>query len=157
MFNKMLTCLLLLCPMLGAEQTLALIKPDAVKSGHMGEIVSRYEKSGLRIAALKMTRLSKEQASAFYAAHKERSFYPELVTFMSSGAIVALVLEGDNAIQKNRQLMGDTDPKKAAPGTLRADFGQSKGQNAVHGSDSLEAAKTEIAFFFNPAEIVNNP
>lgn len=147
---------LLLSPFwLCAEQTLTLVKPDAVAAQHAGDILARYEKSGLKIAALKMTKLTKEQAGAFYAVHRERPFYADLVDFMSSGPIVALVLEGPNAVQKNRELIGDTEPKKASPGTLRADFGTSKGHNAVHGSDSLDAAKTEIAFFFKPEEIVN--
>jgi nucleoside-diphosphate kinase len=154
MFYKILTTLLLCSGLLSAEQTLALIKPDAVAASHIGDILSRYEKKGLRIAALKMMQLSKEQAIQFYAPHQERSFFTELVTYMSSGPIVAIVLEGDHAIQKNRDLMGDTDPLKAAPGTLRRDFGVSKGENAVHGSDSPEAAKMEICFFFKSDEIV---
>ncbi|MCE5318604.1 MAG: nucleoside-diphosphate kinase [Parachlamydia sp.] len=153
---KTILLCLLLCPFfLGAEQTLTLIKPDAVAAKHIGDILARYEKSGLTIAALKMTWLSKEQAGAFYAVHSDRSFYAELIEFMNSGPIVALVLDGPNAVQKNRELIGDTEPKKSSPGTLRADFGTSKGHNAVHGSDSPEASKTEIAFFFKPEEIVN--
>lgn len=155
MLKTILLCLLL-CPfLLSAELTLALIKPDAVAAKHIGDILARYEKSGLTLAAIKMTRLTKEQAGSFYAVHRERPFYAELVDFMSSGPIVALVLEGPDAVQKNRELIGDTEPKKSPPGTLRADFGTSKGHNAMHGSDSPESAKTEVAFFFKPEEIVN--
>ncbi len=155
MFNKILIALLTLCAHLSAEQTLALIKPDAVAACHVGAILDRFDKSGLRLAALKMVQLSPEKASELYAEHKERPFYKDLVAFMSSGPIVAIVLDAPDAIAKNRALMGDTDPQKAAPGTLRKDFGTSRGKNAVHGSDSKEAAKREIAFFFTPAEIVN--
>lgn len=135
------------------EQTLSLIKPDAVATHHIGQIISRFEKAGLNIAAIKMTRLSKDQAEKFYAVHKERPFYPELVNFMTSGPIVAMVLEGEEAVAKNRSLMGSTDPQKASAGSIRADFAQSIQRNAVHGSDSPETAKTEIAFFFTPSEI----
>lgn len=135
------------------EQTLSIIKPDAVHANHIGEIIARFEKAGLRIAALKMTLLTKEQAEQFYSVHKERPFFADLTTFMSSGPIVAIVLEGDNAIAKNREIMGATDPSKAAKGTLRADFAQSVTKNAVHGSDSPETAKVEIAFFFQPGEV----
>lgn len=136
-----------------AEQTLSIIKPDAVKNHHIGNILSRFEKAGLNIDALKMTKLTKEQAAKFYAEHRERSFYPELIEFMSSGPIVAIVLEGDDAIAKYRKLMGATDPKKADQGTIRAEFGESTGKNAVHGSDSPQAAQREIGFFFQPDEI----
>lgn len=135
------------------QQTLSIIKPDAVAANHIGEIISRFEKAGLRIAALKMELLSKEKAEQFYAVHKERPFYADLTTFMSSGPIVAIVLEGDNAVAKNREIMGATDPSKAAKGTLRADFAQSVTKNAVHGSDAPETAKEEISFFFQPNEI----
>lgn len=135
------------------EQTLSIIKPDAVAGNHIGEIIARFEKSGLRIAAIKMTQLTKQQAEQFYAVHKERSFYPDLVQFMISGPVVVMVLEGNDAILKNRSIMGATDPAKATPGTIRADFAQTVQRNAVHGSDSPEAAKTEIAFFFNPSDI----
>lgn len=137
----------------GSQQTLSIIKPDAVAANHIGEIIARFEKGGLRIAAIKMTLLSKDKAQEFYAVHKERPFYEDLTTFMSSGPIVAMVLEGDNAIAKNREIMGATDFKKAAPGTLRADFAQSVTKNAVHGSDAPETAKEEIAFFFQPNEV----
>lgn len=137
------------------EQTLAIIKPDAVSNEYIGEIISRYEEMGFKIVGLKMVKLSKEQAGKFYAEHKERPFYGELVDFMSSGPIVVLVLGGKNAITENRKLMGATDPAKAEEGTLRADFGESMGKNAVHGSDSKDAAKREIDFFFQPNELVN--
>lgn len=135
------------------EQTLSIIKPDAVAANHTGEIISRFEKAGLRIAAIKMQKLSNEQAKAFYAIHSERPFFNDLTTFMSSGPSVAIVLEGPNAVAKNREIMGATDFKKADKGSLRADFAQSITKNAVHGSDSIENAKTEIAFFFKPNEI----
>lgn len=138
------------------EQTLAIIKPDAVAGNHIGEILSRYEKNGLHIAALKMTRLNKQKAEAFYAVHKDRPFYKELTTFMSSGPIVVMVLDGENGVAKNRELIGATNPKEAAKGTIRADFAKSIGENAIHGSDSLENAKTEIAFFFPTGEIFMN-
>lgn len=137
----------------GSEQTLSIIKPDAVKENHIGEIVARFEKVGLKIAAAKMTRLSTEQAKAFYAVHAKRPFYPQLVEFISSGPIVALVLQGEDAIALNRKLMGATNPKEAAKGTIRADFAKSIDENAVHGSDSPQTAKEEIAFFFKPEEI----
>jgi len=130
------------------QQTLSIIKPDAVAGNHIGEIISRFEKNGLHVVNIKMVRLSKEQAQKFYAVHKERPFFDALTEFMSSGPIVAIVLEGPNAIAKNRELMGATDLKKAAPGTIRADFAQSVTKNAVHGSDSVESAKEEILFFF---------
>lgn len=135
------------------EQTLSLIKPDAVAANHIGDIIARFEKNGLKIVAIKMTLLSKEKAQDFYAVHKDRPFFAELTTFMSTGPIVAMVLEGDNAVAKNREIMGATDFKKAALGTLRADFAQSVTKNAVHGSDSVENAKNEIAFFFTKDEI----
>lgn len=138
---------------LSAEQTLSIIKPDAVADNHIGEIIARFEKVHLRIAAAKMVRLSEEDAKQFYAVHRERPFFAELVSYISSGPIVAIVLEGPQAVEKNRELMGATDPKKAANGTLRADFAKSIGENAVHGSDSLENAKKEIAFFFKPEEV----
>ncbi len=119
-------------------------------------MISRFEKNNLHVAGLKMVKLSKEQAGEFYAVHKERPFYPELVNFMSSGPVVIIVLEGDNAVAKNRELMGATDPKKATPGTLRADFAESVSKNAVHGSDSVENAKNEILFFFKDGEVVNS-
>jgi nucleoside-diphosphate kinase len=135
------------------QQTLSIIKPDAVKNQHIGDIISKFEKSGLRIAALKETQLTKEQASRFYQVHKDRPFYPALVEFMTSGPVVIIVLEGKDAILKNREIMGATDPSKAEKGTLRAEFAESVTRNAVHGSDSQETAKEEISFFFAPNEI----
>ena len=130
------------------ERTFAIIKPDAVAKNVIGEIVSRFEKNGLRIIASKMVHLSKEQAQGFYAVHKERPFYNDLVEFMTSGPVVVQVLEGENAISKNRELMGATNPAEAAPGTIRADFAKTVDENAVHGSDAPETAAQEIEFFF---------
>lgn len=135
------------------QRTLSIIKPDAVQKSHIGEIISKFEKSGLRIAAIKMTKLTPEEASLFYNVHKGRPFYEGLVKFMSSGPIVVMVLEGDDAIDKNRKIMGTTDPKNAEKGTIRADFAEDTQRNAVHGSDSPESAQEEINFFFNPQEI----
>jgi nucleoside-diphosphate kinase len=135
------------------EQTLAIIKPDAVSANHIGEILMRYEKAGLKIVAAKMVHLSPEQAQVFYAVHKHRPFFQELVSFMSSGPILVLVLEGEDAVAKHRTLMGATNPKDAAPGTIRADFAKSIEKNAVHGSDSLDTSKMEIAFFFKTGDI----
>jgi len=136
------------------ERTLSIIKPDAVAKNVVGEILDRFEKAGLRIAATKKIQLSQEDAKAFYAVHAERPFYGELVEFMTSGPVVVTVLEGENAMAKNRDLMGATDPKEAEAGTIRADFAESIDANAVHGSDSVENAKTEIDFFFAQREIV---
>lgn len=136
------------------EQTLSIIKPDAVAKSVIGEINRRFEKAGLRIVAAKMLRLSKKQAQEFYAIHKDRPFFNGLVNFMSSGPVMAQVLEGKNAVAINRQIMGATNPKEAAPNTIRADFADSIDHNAVHGSDSPENAAQEIAFFFKPEEIV---
>jgi len=130
------------------EQTLSIIKPDAVAKNIIGEIYSRFEKNGLRIVAARMMQLSKEQAEAFYAVHRERPFYKDLVEFMTSGPVIVQVLEGENAINKNRELMGATNPADAAPGTIRADFATTVDENAVHGSDGPDTAKQEIAFFF---------
>jgi len=130
------------------ERTLSIIKPDAVAKNVIGEIYSRFEKGGLKIVAARMLHLSAEQAGAFYAVHKERPFYKDLVEFMTSGPVMVQVLEGDNAIAKNRELMGATNPKDAAPGTIRADFAATVDENAVHGSDAPETAANEIAFFF---------
>lgn len=130
------------------EQTLSIIKPDAVAEKHIGEIISRFEKHGLKIAAMKMAHLTEDEAKAFYAVHAHRPFYGELVAFMIEGPVVIMVLEGDNAVAHNRTLMGATNPKDAAEGTIRRDFAQSIERNAVHGSDSLENARKEIAFFF---------
>lgn len=130
------------------ERTLSIIKPDAVAKNVIGKIYSRFESNGLKIVAAKMAWLSPQEAGQFYAVHKERPFYGELVEFMTSGPVMVQVLEGDDAIAKNRDLMGATDPKKAAPGTIRADFAESIDANAVHGSDGPDTAKVEIAFFF---------
>lgn len=135
------------------EQTLAIVKPDAVAANHIGDILSRYESNELRIVALRMTNLNTAQAEQFYAVHKERPFFKDLVSFMTSGPIVALVLEGDDAVAKNREVIGATNPKEAAKGTIRADFAKSITENAIHGSDSIDNAKTEIAFFFSTEEI----
>ena len=135
------------------EQTLSIIKPDAVAKNVVGEILARFEKAGLRIAATKKIQLSRADAEAFYAVHAERPFFGELVDFMISGPVVVSVLEGENAMAKNRELMGATNPQEAAPGTIRADFAESIDANAVHGSDSLENAAIEINFFFAQREI----
>ena len=137
------------------EQTFSIIKPNAVKKNVIGDIISQFEKSGLKIAAAKLTLMSKDKTELFYAEHKERPFFGELVSFMTSGPVVMMVLSGDNAILKNREIMGATDPKKAAPGTIRAKHGDSVGENAVHGSDSPESAKREIAIFFDRHELAN--
>ncbi|HHO81774.1 MAG TPA: nucleoside-diphosphate kinase [Halothiobacillus sp.] len=135
------------------ERKLSIIKPDAVGKNVIGQIYSRFEDAGLRIVAAKMVRLSREQAESFYAVHRERPFFNELVSFMISGPVMVQCLEGENAVAKNRELMGATNPKEAAAGTIRADFADSIDANAVHGSDSLENAKIEIEFFFKPEEI----
>ncbi|PKM12733.1 MAG: nucleoside-diphosphate kinase [Gammaproteobacteria bacterium HGW-Gammaproteobacteria-3] len=135
------------------ERTFSIVKPDAVAKNVIGEIYSRFEKNGLKIIASKMLHLTREQAEGFYAVHKERPFFNDLVAFMISGPVVVQVLEGDNAVAKNRELMGATNPKDAAPGTIRADFADSIDENAVHGSDAAETAKEEIAFFFSNDEI----
>lgn len=136
------------------EKTLSIIKPDAVAKGFIGKIIDRFESNGLRIAGMKKLQLSKEQAQEFYAVHKDRPFYNGLVEFMTSGPVVVMVLEGENAVKKNRELMGATNPKEADKGTIRADFAESIEANAVHGSDSLENAKNEVAFFFDGREIL---
>ncbi|HET8791159.1 MAG TPA: nucleoside-diphosphate kinase [Modicisalibacter sp.] len=138
---------------MASQRTLSIVKPDAVAKNVIGEIISRFEKAGLEIVAAKMLHLSREQAEGFYAEHKERGFFGELVGFMTSGPVLVQVLEGDDAIAKNRDLMGATNPKEAAPGTIRADFAQSIDANAVHGSDSPESAEREIAYFFGSDEI----
>ena len=130
------------------QQTLSIIKPDGVKKNIIGEILKRFEANGLKIKALKMVHLSKTEAEGFYAVHKERPFFDELTTFMSSGAVVISVLEGENAIAKNREIMGATNPADADAGTIRKDFSESVGENTVHGSDALDTAKTEITYFF---------
>lgn len=136
-----------------AEQTLSIIKPDAVEANHVGAIIDRFEQAGLKVAALKMVKLSKKQAEEFYSVHKSRPFYNDLVTYMISGPVVIQVLEGEDAVAKNRKIMGATNPKQAEKGTIRADFGTDIEHNAVHGSDSLENAKKEISFFFKTNEI----
>lgn len=136
------------------ERTLSIVKPDAVAKNIIGQIISRFEKGGLRIAAAKMMHLTKAQAEQFYAVHKERPFYSALVNFMSSGPVLVQILEGENAIIRNREIMGATNPKDAAPGSIRADFADSIDHNAVHGSDAPDTAKQEIAFFFRPEEIL---
>jgi nucleoside-diphosphate kinase len=135
------------------ERTLSIIKPDAVEKNCIGEILSRFEKAGLKIIGAKMLHLSQKQAEGFYAIHKERPFFKDLVSFMTSGPVLISVLEGKDAIMKNRDLMGATNPKQAAPGTIRADFAESIDANAVHGSDGPDTAKTEIAFFFKESEL----
>lgn len=133
---------------MAVERTLSIIKPDAVAKNVIGQIYARFENAGLKIIAARMAWLSAQEAGEFYAVHKERPFYAELVKFMTSGPVMIQVLEGENAIAKNRDLMGATDPRKAEPGTIRADFAESIDANAVHGSDGPETARTEIAFFF---------
>ena len=135
------------------EQTLSIIKPDAVTKNVVGKILSRFEDAGLTISAMKMVQLTEKDAGAFYAVHKERPFYQDLVDFMISGRVVISVLSGDNAIAKNRELMGATNPKEADSGTIRADFADSIDANAVHGSDGPETAKNEIKFFFDEIEV----
>lgn len=135
------------------QRTLSIIKPDAVKKGVIGKIIDRFESNGLKIAAIKKIRLSKCDAKAFYAVHKDRPFFNDLVDFMVSGPVVVMVLEGEDAVAKNRKLMGATNPKEAEAGTIRADFAESIDANAVHGSDSLENAAIEIGFFFSQREI----
>jgi nucleoside-diphosphate kinase len=135
------------------ERTLSIIKPDAVKKNAIGQILARFEKAGLRIVAARMKHLSRDEAEGFYAVHRQRPFFRDLVEFMISGPVLIQVLEGDNAIAKNRELMGATDPKKAEKGSIRADFAQSIDANAVHGSDSLETARSEVAYFFPGCEV----
>jgi len=138
---------------MAVERTFSIIKPDAVARNLIGEIVSRFENNGLRIVAARMLRMTEAQAQGFYAEHKERPFYNDLVAYMTSGPVVVQVLEGDNAIAANRKLMGATNPKDAEPGTIRADFAESVEANAVHGSDSPTSAAREIEFFFSADEI----
>ncbi len=135
------------------ERTLSIIKPDAVAKNVIGEIYSRFEKAGLKIVAARLTQLSRAEAEGFYAVHRERPFFGALVEFMISGPVMIQALEGDNAIAKNRELMGATNPKEAAPGTIRADFAESIDANAVHGSDGADTARQEIAYFFKDSEI----
>jgi nucleoside-diphosphate kinase len=135
------------------ERTLSIVKPDGVAKNLIGEVYRRFEKAGLKIVAAKMMKLRQDQAEGFYAVHKARPFYADLVRYMSSGPVVVQVLEGENAIKANRDIMGATNPKQAAPGTIRADFAASIEENVVHGSDGPETAKNEIAFFFSEAEL----
>ncbi len=135
------------------ERTFSIVKPDAVAKNHIGDIYARFEKAGLKIIAAKMLHLSREQAEGFYAVHKERPFFSDLVSFMISGPVMVQVLEGEGAILKNREVMGATNPKEADAGTIRADFASSIDENAVHGSDAPETAAEEIAFFFSDDEI----
>jgi nucleoside-diphosphate kinase len=139
---------------MAVERTLSIIKPDAMAKGVAGEILRRFEKAGLRIVAIKALRLSEEDARGFYAVHKERPFYPALVQFMTSGPIIVSVLEGENAIERNRELMGPTNSQEAGRGTIRGDFGTDIEKNAVHGSDAPETARIEISYFFNATEII---
>jgi nucleoside-diphosphate kinase len=133
---------------MAVERTISIIKPDAVAKNVIGDIYNRFEKAGLRIVAARMLHLSREQAGEFYAVHKERPFYSDLIDFMTSGPVMVQVLEGDNAIDRNRELMGATNPQEAAPGTIRADHAKTVDENAVHGSDGPDTAAVEIAFFF---------
>jgi len=135
------------------ERTLSIVKPDAVAKNVIGQIYARFEAAGLKIIAARMMQLSRVEAEGFYAVHRERPFFADLVKFMISGPVMVQVLEGENVIQKNRDLMGATDPRKAAPGSIRADFAQSIDANAVHGSDSAQNAAVEIAYFFPAVEI----
>jgi nucleoside-diphosphate kinase len=135
------------------ERTLSIVKPDGVQRNLIGEVYRRFEQSGLKIVAARMMRLSQAQAEGFYAVHRERPFYKDLVRYMTSGPVVVQVLEGDNAIERNREIMGATDPKKAAKGTIRADFATSIEENVVHGSDGPDTARQEIAFFFSQSDI----
>jgi nucleoside-diphosphate kinase len=141
---------------MSVETTLSIVKPDAVARGLIGEVLRRFESAGLKIVAAKLVRLTPERARAFYAVHKERPFFISLCAYMSSGPIFVSVLEGEGAIARNREIMGATDPAKAAPGTIRKDWGQDVEQNAVHGSDGPDTAATEIAFFFRPDEILRS-
>lgn len=138
---------------MAVQRTLSIVKPDGVAKNLIGEVYRRFEKAGLKIVAAKMLRLRQDQAEGFYAVHKARPFYADLVRYMTSGPVMVQVLEGENAIQANRDIMGATNPKQAAPGTIRADFAASIEENVVHGSDGPETAKNEIAFFFSEAEL----
>jgi len=138
---------------MAVERTLSIIKPDAVKKNAIGQIIARFEQAGLRVVAARMMHLSRAEAEGFYAVHRERPFFRDLVDFMISGPVLVQVLEGEDAIAKNRELMGATDPKKAAKGSIRADFADSIDANAVHGSDGAQTARTEIAYFFPAGEV----
>lgn len=138
---------------MATERTLSIIKPEAVAANRIGEILARLEQAGLRVIAARMLQLGREQAEEFYAVHRERPFYNDLVSYMQSGPVLVQVLEGENAVQRNREVMGATNPAEAAPGTIRADYGNSIEENAVHGSDSAENAAREIAFFFRDSDL----
>jgi len=140
---------------MGRQRTLSIVKPDGVRNGVIGEVIRRFEAAGIRIAAMRMLRLTKEEAEGFYAVHRERPFFSSLTDFMSSGPIVVMVLEGQNVIARNRELMGATDPKKADKGTIRADLAENVERNIVHGSDAPETAATEIAYFFSQLDIAS--
>jgi nucleoside-diphosphate kinase len=137
------------------QRTLSIVKPDGVRKGVIGQVVSRFEEAGIRIVAMQMRQLSRKDAEGFYAVHRERPFFGELCEFMTSGPVVVMVLEGENVIARNRELMGATDPKKADPGTIRADFADSIGENIAHGSDAPETAAFEISWFFRGLDIVS--
>ena len=137
------------------EVTFSIIKPNAVKKNAIGDIIATFEKNGLKVAAAKLTVISRKKCEEFYAEHKERPFFGELVNFMTSGPVLLMALSGENAVMKNREIMGATDPKKAAPGTIRAKHGDSVGENAVHGSDSAASAQRELGLFFEKSEFVN--
>ena len=139
------------------EITFSIIKPNAVKKNAIGAIIQQFEQNGLTVSAAKLVRLTASQCEEFYKEHKQRPFFGELVSFMTSGPVLLMALEGENAVMKNREIMGATDPKEASPGTLRAQFGDSVGENAVHGSDSLKSAKRELDLFFKEGEFVNRP
>ena len=140
---------------MSVERTLSIIKPNSTLDNNIGNIIAVFEKNGLRVSAAKFTKLSKEKAEGFYIEHKERPFFGELVTFMVSGPVLLMVLEGEDAVAKNRELMGATNPANAAPGTIRKLYAKSVGENSVHGSDSLASAQREIAYFFDKNELVN--
>ncbi len=140
---------------MATETTFSIIKPNAVKKNAIGGIISLFEKNGLKISAMKLTKIEKSQCETFYAEHKERPFFGELVSFMTSGPVVLMALTGENAVLRNREIMGATDPKKAAPGTLRALYGDNVGENAVHGSDSAASAERELKIFFETKEFAN--
>ena len=140
---------------MAVEKTLSIVKPNSTLDNNIGNIIAIFEKNGLRISAAKFTKLSKEKAEGFYIEHKERPFFGELVNFMTSGPVMLMVLEGENAVAKNRELMGATNPANAAPGTIRKLYAKSVGENSVHGSDSSAAAEREIAYFFERNEVIN--
>lgn len=140
---------------MATERTFSIIKPNAVKKNKVGDIIAQFEQNGLKVVAAKLSLISKEKCELFYAEHKERPFFGELVSFMTSGPVLLMCLQGEGAIMKNREIMGATDPKKAAPGTIRAKHGDNVGENAVHGSDSADSAKRELAIFFDKHEFVN--